>query len=182
MRPRFIPARTTVRRMSIHITGQRRFASGATIHITHTRVRPTVTTGRVGSPAVSSSAPGRGTAEVSTADRGSGRLGVTVGSGLLTTAAGSDHLIIEVAPDPLTASVAEPAGFEGAQRGRVGASVAATHAASREAAFAAEVALAATASEAEAVSEVEAAPAAEVVGRTVEAAVHTVADTGNIHR
>ena len=110
-------------------------------------------------------------------------MGVTVVSGLLTTAAGSDRLITAAARGPSTASVAEPAGSEGAQ-GRVEASVAATHAASREAAFAAEVALAAVAPEdsVEAASEVEAAPAAEVVGRTVEAAVHTVADTGKFRR
>ena len=90
-------------------------------------------------------------------------------------------MITAAAPGPSTASVAEPAGSERAQ-GRVEASVAATHAAFQEAAFVAEVALAAAASEAEEVSEVEAAPAAEAVGRTVEAAVHTVADTGKFRR
>jgi hypothetical protein len=120
---------------SIHITGRRRYASGATILITRTLARRTATTGLAGSPAVSSSEPVPGTAEASMADLDSGLSGGTVVS---------DRLTIEVASDPSRTAV------------RWADSVEVTNADSRAAAFVAAIASAEAASKAAAASEAEA--------------------------
>lgn len=82
--------------------GQRQSAVGATTRITRTRARHTAITALAGSPAASSSARGRGTAEAIMAGRGSGHSTIAV-SGLLITGADFGPLAAETT---IAASVA----------------------------------------------------------------------------
>lgn len=89
--------------MWTRITGQRQSAVGATTRITRTHARHTATTDPVGSPAASSSARDRGTAEAIMAGRDSGHSIIAV-PGLLITGAAFGPLAAETT---IAASVAE---------------------------------------------------------------------------